>query len=81
MAVNSLSMSTEEYKHLREGETLDNTMQCLQQIALDKRIPLHDLRELRASVSHDNHVATQKHREWKPPQVRCEAKSQCLCSF
>lgn len=62
-------MTTEEYKAIREKETLVDTMKCLQQIAIDKNIPLYDIAVLQDSLRHDNRMATIKHKEWKPPQV------------
>ena len=62
-------MTTEEYKELREKETLDDTIKCLQQTAINKNIPLYDITLLQDSLRHDNRMATNKHKEWKPPQV------------
>lgn len=70
MASTNLGMTTEEYKELREKETLDDTIKCLQQRAIDKNIPLYDITLLQDSLRHDNRMATNKHKEWKPPQVR-----------
>lgn len=69
LASTNLGMTTEEYKAMREKETLVDTMKCLQQIAIDKSIPLYDITLLQDSLRHDNRMATNKHREWKPPQV------------
>jgi len=63
-------MTTHDYKALRERETLDDTIAFLQQRAADENIPIYDITLLQESLRHDNMVATQKHREWKPPQVR-----------
>ena len=62
-------MTTDEYKALRERETLANTIAFLQQKAANENIPLLDITLLQDSLRHDNKIATQKHREWKPPQV------------
>ena len=70
MASTNLGMTTEEYKELREKESLDDTIKCLQQTAIDKNIPLYDITLLQDSLRHDNRMATNKHKEWKPPQVR-----------
>lgn len=62
-------MTTDEYKALREKETLENTIKCLQQRAIDNNIPLYNITLLQDSLRHDHGMATTKHREWKPPQV------------
>ena len=70
IATTNLKMTTNEYKALRESETLENTMAFLQQRAADENIPLYDITLLQESLRHDNKMATQKHRQWKQPQVR-----------
>lgn len=70
LATTNLKMAPNEYKALRESETRENTMAFLQQRAADENIPLYDITQLQDSLRHDNKMATQKHRQWKPPQVR-----------
>lgn len=70
LATTNLKMTTDEYKALRETETLENTIAFLQQRATDENVPLYDITLLQDSLRHDNMMATRKHKEWKPPQVR-----------
>ena len=72
MATTNLKMTADEYKELREKEALESTMTLLQKRAAAENIPLYDIRALRDSLHHDNKMATNKHREWKAPQVRFE---------
>ena len=69
LATTNLTMTAQEYKNLRERETLESTIAFLQNRAADHNIPIYDITSLRDSVHHDNMMATRKHKEWKPPQV------------
>jgi len=62
-------MTPEDYSKKRKETTQDGIIDFLQERAQELDIPLYDIRILRNSLHQDNHMASVKHREWKPASV------------
>ena len=70
MAVDSLKMDADEYKHLRERNTQDWIIEELQRRSFEKGIASHDLRALREALLKNQSVSHRTHQEWQPAKVR-----------
>jgi len=70
LAVDSLKMTDDEYRHLREEHNQDWVINELQRRSLEKGLAAYNLGVLRESLLRDQSVATRTHLEWQPAEVR-----------
>ena len=69
LAVDSLKMKADEYKHLREEHTQDWIIDELQKTSLEKGLASYSLRALRDALLRNHGIASRTHQEWQPPKV------------
>lgn len=69
LAVDTLKMTADEYKHLREKQTQDEVMDELQRRSLEKGVASYNLRALRQALFINQRVSTRTHYEWQPSEV------------
>ncbi|KAL9968891.1 hypothetical protein ACROYT_G021035 [Oculina patagonica] len=70
LAIDSINMDADEYKHLREQNTQDWIIDELQRRSLEKGLVSYDLRALREALLKNQSVSSRTHHEWQPPKVR-----------
>ncbi|XP_078372526.1 mycocerosic acid synthase-like isoform X4 [Oculina patagonica] len=70
MAVDTLKMDANEYKHLMEEHTQDWIIDELQKRSFEKGLASYDLRALREALQKNQSIANRTHQEWQPPKVR-----------
>ncbi|KAL9968892.1 hypothetical protein ACROYT_G021036 [Oculina patagonica] len=70
LAVDSLKMDAEEYKHLRKRNTQDWIIEELQKRSLEKGLASYNLKALREALLRNQSVSNRTHQEWQPPEVR-----------
>lgn len=70
MAVDSLKMDADEYKHLREKNTQDWIIDELQRRSFEKGIASYNLRALREALLRNQSISNRTHQEWQPPKVQ-----------
>lgn len=69
MAVDTLKMDANEYKHLMEEHTQDWIIDELQKRSFEKGLASYDLRALREALQKNQSIANRTHQEWQPPKV------------
>ena len=69
LATDSLKMSDDEYRRLREENNQDWVINELQRRSLEKRISFTNLTALRESLMKNQTLATRTHFEWQPSEV------------
>ena len=69
LAVDSLKMEADEYKHLREEHNQDWIIDELQRRSREKGLPDYNLRALRDALLKNLSIANRTFQEWQPPQV------------
>lgn len=70
LAVDSLKMSVDEYRQMRETHSQDWTVDELQKRSLTKGLTTYDLRTLRDALLRNQTIANRTHQEWQPAEVR-----------
>ncbi|KAJ7385705.1 hypothetical protein OS493_013734 [Desmophyllum pertusum] len=84
LALDSLKMTADEYRQLREEHNQDWVIDELQRRSLEKGLAAYNLRSLRESLLKDQTIASRTHQGWQPPEVRYRGpltflKSQNMC--
>ncbi|KAJ7385694.1 hypothetical protein OS493_013722 [Desmophyllum pertusum] len=73
LALDSLKMSADEYRQLREEHNQDWVIDELQRRSLEKGLAaFNNLRFLRESLLKDQTIASKTHQEWQPPEFAIE---------
>lgn len=78
LAVESLKMDEDEYKHLREEHNQGWIIDELQRRSREKGLPDYSLRALREALLKNLSIANRTFQEWQPPQVYKDMFSQIL---
>lgn len=70
LAVDSLKMSVDEYRQMRETHSQEWIVDELQKRSLTKGLTTYDLRTLRDALLRNQTIANRTHQEWQPAEVR-----------
>lgn len=69
LAINTLKITADKYRELREEHTQDWIIVEVQKKASEEGRAVYNLTSLRESLRRDDSIATKGFNEWQPPKV------------